>query len=262
MPVPLTPSLDDHECAAVLAARAGALLVQLRRGELRGRSLGDAGDQQANDLLLEGLAALRPQDAVLSEESADDLSRLTAPRVWIVDPLDGTNEYREPGRVDWAVHVALWQHGSLVAGAVALPARGIVLRSDHPPVRRLEAGDRGALRLVVSRSRPPAIAARIAGVLGAVTVAMGSAGAKAAAVILGEADAYLHATGQFEWDSAAPVAVAAAAGLHSSRLDGRPLVYNRADVSLPDLLICRRDLARPIIEEVMHSRRTGTLQGP
>jgi 3'(2'), 5'-bisphosphate nucleotidase len=169
---------------------------------------------------------------VLSEEAPDDLGRLTADRVWIIDPLDGSREYAEPGRSDWAVHVALWERGDLTAGAVALPA--FEPGPPRPP---------GRARIVVSRTRPPDIAAQVADSINAVLVPMGSAGAKAMAVVRGEADAYLHAGGMHEWDSAAPVFVARAAGLHASRLDGRPLRYNQPDPWLPDLLICRPELA-------------------
>jgi 3'(2'), 5'-bisphosphate nucleotidase len=205
-----------------------------------------AGDQLAHQLIVERLNQARPGDHVLSEEGRDDRSRLEASRVWIVDPLDGTREFGEPGRADWAVHVALVDgDGEPLAGAVALPAMGITLASDPPPPPP-PAHD-GPLRVVVSRSRPPAVALRIAEALGADLVAMGSAGAKAMAVVLGEVDVYAHAGGQYEWDNCAPVVVARAAGLHASRIDGRPLVYNQSDPWLPDLLICRRELAATAI---------------
>lgn len=236
---------DDHALASRLAATAGELLVELRRGPLRGHRLGAEGDRQSNELLVRALARFRPGDAVLSEEAVDDRARLTARRVWIIDPLDGSREYGEDGRTDWAVHVALWESGALVAGAVALPARGLVLRDDRPPAPPVTVPERP--RLVVSRTRPPAVAGRVAEAIGAATVPMGSAGAKAAAVVLGEAEAYVHAGGQYEWDSAAPVAVATAAGLHVSRLDGGPLRYNQPDLELPDLVVCRPELAPAIL---------------
>ena len=183
----------------------------------------------------------RPDDAVLSEESTDDLARLAADRVWIIDPLDGTREFTEIPRTDWAVHVALWVEGDLAVGAVALPAQGIVLRSSPAPALPPASG--GPMRLVVSRTRPPAITQAVAERLGAELVPMGSAGAKATSVVLGASDVYLHGGGQWEWDSAAPVAICRAAGLHTSRLDGTPLVYNQAKPWLPDLLICRPELA-------------------
>ncbi len=192
-----------------------------------------------------GLAAARPGDAVLSEEGVADPARLAAERVWIVDPLDGTREYGEVPREDWAVHVALVVDGVPVAGAVALPARGLTLATEPAPPPPPAWG--GPPRVVVSRSRPPAEATLIADALGGELVALGSAGAKAMAVVLGDADVYPHNGGQYEWDSAAPVAVAAAAGLHVSRLDGSPLVYNRPDPYLPDLLVCRPDLAERAI---------------
>ncbi len=190
------------------------------------------------------LGELHPEDAVLSEEGKDDARRLDAERVWIIDPLDGTREFGEPPRTDWAVHVALVIGGEPVAGAVALPARGLVLSTAAPPSLT---NPSHAIRLAVSRTRPPAAAEQLAGALGAELVPMGSAGAKAMAVVLGEADVYAHSGGQYEWDSAAPVAVARSAGLHCSRLDGAPLVYNRPDSWLPDLLICRPELAERVL---------------
>jgi 3'(2'), 5'-bisphosphate nucleotidase len=241
---------DDHTLAARLATQAGELLVGLRERAARdggptGRALGREGDRLAHELLVTALAEERPDDAVLSEEGAADPRRVGARRVWIVDPLDGTREYGEPPRTDWAVHVALVVDGEPVAGAVALPGRGLTLATDPPPDPPPPAPARP--RVVVSRSRPPAEAARVAAALGGELVELGSAGAKAMAVVLGEADVYAHCGGQYEWDSAAPVAVARAAGLHASRLDGSPLVYNRPDPWLPDLLVCRPELADAVI---------------
>ena len=239
---------DDHELAAGLAADAGALLVDLRESLLRRdtdpREIRDLGDARAQELLAARLADARPDDAVLSEEARDDRARLDATRVWIVDPLDGTREYSE-GRDDWAVHVALWREGELVAGAVALPGLGLTLSTGRP--HTLPAAHAGGPRLLVSRTRPPAVAEQLAQTLDGELVAMGSAGAKAMAVVRGEAEIYAHAGGQYEWDSAAPVAVARAAGLHTSRLDGSPLRYNREDAYLPDLLICRPELASRVL---------------
>jgi 3'(2'), 5'-bisphosphate nucleotidase len=192
------------------------------------------------------LAARFPGDAVLSEEGKDDLARVGHPRTWIVDPLDGTREFSEPPRDDWAVHVALVAGGVLVAGAVALPARGLTLSTAAPPP--LPPVHHGRPRLLVSRTRPTEHAERLAKELNAELVPMGSAGAKAMAVVLGDGDIYAHSGGQYEWDSAAPVAVAAAAGLHTSRLDGAPLIYNQANPWLPDLLICRPEQAEAVIE--------------
>ena len=232
----------DHDMAADLATSAGALLLQVRARELPDAAARkDAGDAEAHRFLLDRLTAERPADAVLSEEGADDAARLDADRVWIVDPLDGTREFSELDRVDWAVHVALWEAGELVAGAVALPAEGVTLSTAQP--NTVPARPEGPLRLAVSRSRPPALVQTLAAALGAELVPMGSAGVKAMAVVRGQADAYVHGGGQYEWDSAAPVAVARASGLHTSRLDGSPLVYNQADPWLPDLIICRPELA-------------------
>jgi 3'(2'), 5'-bisphosphate nucleotidase len=238
----------DADLAASLAEAAASLLVELRASGIAGDKLGDEGDRLSNDLLLERLAAARPNDAVLSEESADDVSRGDAERVWIIDPLDGTREFTEVPRTDWAVHVALWVAGELAVGAVALPAQGVVLRSSPAPALPPVHG--GPLRLVVSRTRPPAITTAVADRLGAALVPMGSAGAKAISVVLGASDVYLHGGGQWEWDSAAPVAVCRAAGLHTSRLDGTPLVYNQPKPWLPDLLICRPELADAVLEAV------------
>jgi len=241
-----TVTSDDHTLAAELATEAGRLLLDLRAttagpGAVDGKALGRAGDRQAHELLMAALADARPDDAVLSEEGVADPVRLDASRVWIVDPLDGTREYGEVPRTDWAVHVALVVDGAPVAGAVALPARGLTLATQPAPPPPPAWG--GAPRVVVSRSRPPAEAERVAAALGGVLVPLGSAGAKTMAVVLGDADLYVHNGGQYEWDSAAPVAVARAAGLHASRLDGSPLVYNRPDPYLPDLLVCRHELA-------------------
>lgn len=245
----MTATPDDNALAATIATSAGTLLLELRA------ALGDAdldtlraeGDRSSNEFILHELARSRPDDSVLSEEAADDLARLTATRVWIVDPLDGTREFGE-GRDDWAVHVALVVEGSVVASAVALPGLDLTLTSDPAPA--LTPPHDGGPRLVVSRTRPPAIAEEVAAALGGTLVPLGSAGAKAMAVVRGEADVYLHSGGQYEWDSAAPVGVAAAAGLHTSRLDGSPLRYNQENPWLPDLLICRPELATAVLDLV------------
>jgi 3'(2'), 5'-bisphosphate nucleotidase len=239
---------DDHALAAALAREAGELLLDLRPTITDPTELRNAGDARANVLILDALRSARPDDAILSEESADDLRRLESRRVWIIDPLDGTREFGEPDRDDWAVHVALAIDGAASVGAVALPAQGRVLCTDPAPA--LAPRQPGPPRLVVSRSRPPAVTGTIQEALGAELVPMGSAGAKAMAVVFGAVDVYAHAGGQYQWDSAAPVAVAAAAGLHVSRIDGGPLRYNEADRSLPDLLICRPEYAESVIATV------------
>jgi 3'(2'), 5'-bisphosphate nucleotidase len=243
--------MTDHATAARIADAAGTLLLRLRAALSTNRTIDLAAlraqaDREAHELILAELRRAFPNDAVLSEEGKDNLARLHARRVWIVDPLDGTNEFAETGRTDWAVHVALVEDGTLAAGAVALPAQGRTLTTMPAPplVPSLSARP----RLVVSRTRPPAMTESIRAALDGELVAMGSAGAKAMAVVLGQADVYAHAGGQYEWDSAAPVAVAAAAGLHTSRLDGSPLVYNQPDPYLPDLLICRPELADTVIK--------------
>ncbi|MFJ8196360.1 3'(2'),5'-bisphosphate nucleotidase CysQ [Streptomyces sp. NPDC096152] len=243
--VPDTP--DDHAFARACAAAAGARLLEIRAAAAPGtdpRELRAAGDRGAQAVLAGLLARHRPLDSVLSEEAADDRTRLTARRVWIVDPLDGTREFAEPPREDWAVHVALWEAGGLTAGAVALPARATVLSTADPVAARAPLRPRP--RMLVSRSRPPAFVARLAEELGADVVPQGSAGAKTASVVLGEADLYVHAGGQYEWDSAAPAAVAAHHGCVVTRLDGSPLRYNRPDPALPDLVVCAPELAGPL----------------
>ncbi|HJS11255.1 3'(2'),5'-bisphosphate nucleotidase CysQ [Sphingopyxis sp.] len=234
----------DEQLAERLATAAGAILLDLRaRGDLEGKALGQAGDQRANAMLCRELRAARPDDALLSEEEKDNPVRRGQSRVWIVDPLDGTREYGE-GRDDWAVHVALAVDGVATVGAVALPGLGITLTSGDPVA--LQPANQ-PLRMLVSRTRPAAEAVFVAEKLGTELVAMGSAGAKAMAVVRGEADIYLHTGGQYEWDNCAPVAVAQAAGLHVSRVDGSPIRYNNRETYLPDLLICRKEFAADVL---------------
>jgi 3'(2'), 5'-bisphosphate nucleotidase len=237
--------MTDAELAAHLAERAGRILLEVRAsGMFAGKALGKAGDQVANQFLVHALRAARPDDGLLSEESKDTEERLARSRVWIVDPVDGTREYGEE-RADWAVHVGLAIDGVAEIGAVALPGLdgGLVVRSDRPVAPVVHAG---TPRMLVSRTRPAAEALAVAERLGAGLVPLGSAGAKAMAVVRGEAEIYLHSGGQYEWDSCAPVAVARAHGLHTSRIDGSPLVYNQRDTYLPDLLICRPEWVEPV----------------
>lgn len=238
--------MNDHALAAQLASEAGRLLLGVRAefAEADASERKAAGDKRSHDFLMEALGRQRPGDAVLSEEGADDPVRLRSERVWIVDPLDGTREFSELDREDWAVHVALWESGELVAGAVALPAQRVTLATPDvlPPPE-----SSGRPRIVVSRTRPPAVALAVRDVLDGELVEMGSAGAKVASIVQGLSDVYVHAGGQYEWHSAAPVAVARAAGLHSSRIDGSPLLYNRADPKLPDLVVCRPELAESVL---------------
>jgi 3'(2'), 5'-bisphosphate nucleotidase len=243
-------AVTDHELAARLATEAGELLlgVRIEYADADAKERKAAGDKRAHDFLMAALTAERPDDAVLSEEATEEeranSARLVADRVWIVDPLDGTREFSELDRSDWAVHVALWERGELVAGAVALPAQGVTLAT--PDVAPPPAAP-AAPRVVVSRTRPPAVALAVRDALGGTLVEMGSAGAKVASVVQGIADVYVHAGGQYEWDSAAPVAVARAAGLFTSRIDGSPLIYNQADPLLPDLIVCRPELAEAVL---------------
>jgi 3'(2'), 5'-bisphosphate nucleotidase len=244
---------NDHDLAARLATTAGERLLEVRESGPTGRELKDAGDRAAHELLAELLATHRPADIVLSEEGKDDKRRLSASRVWIVDPLDGTREFSEPPREDWAVHVALWEEGDLTAGAVAQPALHETFHTGRPPVVPPRSSARP--RIAVSRTRPPAFVEALAAEMDAELVPMGSAGVKVMSVVRDVSDAYVHAGGQYEWDNAAPVAVARAAGLFCSRVDGSELRYNQDDVSLPDLVVCRPELSAQILEFV---RRHGT----
>ena len=307
---------DDHALARDLAEQAGQRLLELRARGGFGEEpdvLREAGDRLSHEFLTHELAVQRPGDVVLSEEGADNPARLTARRVWIVDPLDGTREFGEPGRTDWAVHVALWERteregndasapGDLTAGAVALPAQGTMGRvlstaaagKRHqcftgaaittPMLHRcgtrgpdgaersgtegpdggesgagLDGGDDGAsgrLRIVVSRTRATQLVRNISGLINAELVPLGSAGAKVAAVVGGEVDAYVHSGGFYEWDTAAPVAVARAAGFHASRIDGSALTFNQSDLLMPDILVCRPAVADTLLQairEVTHA---------
>lgn len=238
--------LDDHQLAASLAETAGDLLLRVQgSGLVAGKALGATGDATSHQFLVGALAFARPDDRILSEEGSKDDSRHD-PRVWIVDPVDGTREFSE-GRDDWAVHVALVERHNVIAAAVAMPGLGVTFSTSQPAVLGPIGGP---LTILVSRSRPPTVAVAVADALGGTLVGMGSAGAKAMAVVRGEAHAYLHAGGQYEWDSAAPVGVALAAGLHATRLDGSPLVYDQSDPLLPDVLICRREVAEQLLAAI------------
>jgi 3'(2'), 5'-bisphosphate nucleotidase len=239
---------SDAALARAVAQEAGELLLNLRaRSGLTGTALGDRGDRDADDLILARLKAARPDDFILSEETRDDPARCAARRVWVIDPLDGTADYAQ-GRDDWAVHVGLSLDGFPAVGAVALPVAGVVHASDdpQPAFPTLPASP----RMVVSRTRCAELVMSAGEALGATLVAMGSAGAKAMAVVEGRAEIYLHTGGQYQWDNCAPAAVALAAGLHASRVDGTPLTYNCADPLLPDLLICRRELAETVLAAI------------
>ena len=245
--------MTDGELATKMAKEAGALLMRLRATSgLTGKLLGDAGDISANKMLLDILEKERPGDGVLSEESKDTADRLSKQRVWIIDPLDGTREYGE-GRDDWAVHIGLAVNGHAALGVVALPSMNMVLRSDEP-IRSPLRSDKP--RMLVSRSRPAKEALMVAKKMDADIIEMGSAGAKAMAVVRGEADIYLHSGGQYEWDNCAPVAVAQAHNLHCSRIDGSELRYNEQETFLPDLLICHKQDARPILGMIANNKIT------
>ena len=250
--VSMTTTETDVELAARLATQAGERLVELRARMWAAGAISwevmDGGDMASHHFLTGELAGARPDDAVLSEEGVDDPRRFDVDRVWIIDPLDGTREFGEHGRLDWAVHVALWEGDRFAAGAVSLPALGRTFATDPAPVVPEFTHNRP--RLVTSRSRPPHIAGVVARALDAEPVHLGSAGAKAMAIIMGDADIYVHAGGQYQWDSAAPAAVALAAGLFVSRIDGSPIVYNDPDVWLPDFVVCRTELAEPALAAI------------
>jgi 3'(2'), 5'-bisphosphate nucleotidase len=253
--MPEDRGMTDAALAALVAREAGDLLLGVREeiGFHDPYDLGDAGDKRANVLILDRLREERPGDAVLSEEAPDNLSRVRSDRVWIVDPVDGTREFSMRGRTDWAVHIALWQrsggaHGAITDAAVALPALGEVYRTDtvEPPPPRTP----GPIRIATSANRPPTVLWWLRDELDIELIGIGSAGAKAMAVVRGDVDAYIHAGGQWEWDSAAPAGVVLAAGLHASRLDGSPLIYNRPDPYLPDFLMCRSELADTLLDPI------------
>ena len=249
---PTTGIETDAELSIRLAVEAGHLLLELRERMFASGApswqVMDSGDLAAHRFLMQEFTAVRPTDAVLSEEGADDARRLTAERVWIVDPLDGTNEYGERGRHDWAVHISLWERAAnrLTAAAVSLPAMDVVFATDPAPPMPDRRFDKP--RLITSRNRAPYAAVIVANELGCEAVRLGSAGAKAMAVVVGEADIYIHDGGMYQWDSAAPAAVAEAAGMHVSRVDGSPLRYNARDAWLPDFVVCRPEFAEPVLD--------------
>ena len=242
-------SETDQQLASRVATEAGAMLVELR-DELVAEGihywdLKDEGDVAGHRYIMSALTAARPDDVILSEEAADNRRRLSAERVWIIDPIDGTNEFAEHPRHDWAIHIALWEAGELTAASVALPTLGITF--DVSPAAVVPPSTRAKPLLVTSRSRNPYCAVMVANALGCDVARLGSAGAKAMAVVMGEADIYVHDGGMYQWDSAAPSAVAKAAGLHVSRIDGSPLKYNQESLWLPDFLVCRTELAEPAL---------------
>lgn len=243
-------SETDQQLASRVATEAGAMLVELR-DELVAEGihywdLKDEGDVAGHRYIMSALTAARPDDVILSEEAADNRRRLNAERVWIIDPIDGTNEFAEHPRHDWAIHIALWEAGELTAASVALPTLGVTF--DASPAAVVPPSTRARPLLVTSRSRNPYCAVMVANALGCDVARLGSAGAKAMAIVMGEADIYVHDGGMYQWDSAAPSAVAKAAGLHVSRIDGSPLEYNKESLWLPDFLVCRSELAEPALK--------------
>ena len=251
----MTATETDAQLAARLATDAGIRLVALRQRMWTAGAVSwevmDGGDMASQHFLADELAAARPDDAVLSEEGVEDPRRFEVDRVWIIDPLDGTREFGEPGRLDWAVHVALWERDHFAAAAVSLPAINRTFATDPAPT--LPPAERSRPRLITSRSRPPRLARVVTEALGAEPMHLGSAGAKTMAIVVGDADIYVHAGGQYQWDSAAPAAVAQAAGLHVSRVDGSPIVYNDQDVWLPDFLVCRKEYAAATLAAIATS---------
>ena len=243
-------SETDQQLASRVATEAGAMLVELR-DELVAEGihywdLKDEGDVAGHRYIMSALTAARPDDVILSEEAVDNRRRLSAERVWIIDPIDGTNEFAEHPRHDWAIHIALWEAGELTAASVALPTLGVTF--DASPAAIVPPSTRARPLLVTSRSRNPYCAVMVANALGCDVARLGSAGAKAMAIVMGEADIYVHDGGMYQWDSAAPSAVAKAAGLHVSRIDGSPLKYNQESLWLPDFLVCRTELAEPALK--------------
>jgi len=243
-------SETDQQLASRVATEAGVMLVDLR-DELVAEGihywdLKDEGDIAGHRYIMSALTAARPDDVILSEEAADNRKRLSASRVWIIDPIDGTNEFAEHPRHDWAIHIALWESGELTAASVALPTLGITF--DASPAAVVPPSKRDKPLLVTSRSRNPYCAVMVANALGCDVARLGSAGAKAMAIVMGEADIYVHDGGMYQWDSAAPAAVAKAAGLHVSRIDGSELKYNQESLWLPDFLVCRIELAEPALK--------------
>ena len=243
-------SETDQQLASRVATEAGVMLVNLR-DELVAEGihywdLKDEGDIAGHRYIMSALTVARPDDVILSEEAADNRKRLNAERVWIIDPIDGTNEFAEHPRHDWAIHIALWESGELTAASVALPTLGITF--DASPAAVVPPSTREKPLLVTSRSRNPYCAVMVANALGCDVARLGSAGAKAMAIVMGEADIYVHDGGMYQWDSAAPSAVAKAAGLHVSRIDGSPLKYNQESLWLPDFLVCRIELAEPALK--------------
>ena len=240
----------DQQLASRVATEAGAMLVELRDDlvaeGIHYWDLKDEGDVAGHRYIMSALTAARPDDVILSEEAADNRKRLSAERVWIIDPIDGTNEFAEHPRHDWAIHIALWESGELTAASVALPTLGITF--DASPAAVVPPSTRAKPLLVTSRSRNPYCAVMVANALGCDVARLGSAGAKAMAIVMGEADIYVHDGGMYQWDSAAPSAVAKAAGLHVSRIDGSPLEYNKESLWLPDFLVCRSELAEPALK--------------
>lgn len=256
-PVPGSPgspeTAEDAALARELADATGRLLLELRDTSGPGWDREYRGDADAHDFLMRELARHRPDDAVLSEEGVQDPAvRRGAHRLWIVDPLDGSSGYGRGGD-EWGVHVALVVDGRLAAGAVALPARGELLDSATvPPLPDRPLDPEHTLRVTVSRSRPPAELRRLAATHAVRTVPYSSVGVKTLAVLRGEVDAYLHSGGQYEWDNAAPMAVALAAGARVSRIDGRTLEFARDDPYSPDLLLARPAVHAAVLAALGH----------
>lgn len=253
--------MNDHELAAELAAAAGRQLLELRAqysvpDEAAARALAKLADQLANDWLLQQLAELRPDDAVLSEEAEDDLARVQAQRVWIIDPVDGTYEFARR-LADFAVHVALWDNsaGSFTAAAVAVPDHGAVWATDSAAAA-IES-DRTQLTVVSSTREPKPVLAKlqvelsnIAAALGYAGVefrTLGSVGGKVHQLLAGHADVYLSTTGFWEWDAAAPAAVAQQQGFQVTDLQGAALRFNQVPPRVSSFVVAKPQLHEFVI---------------
>lgn len=249
--------MNDSELSRDVAIEAGRLLLDLRAtyGDLDPADVDTANrlrkeaDRASHLLIADRISAARPDDVILSEEGKDDPARLVADRVWIVDPLDGTFEFGQ-GRSDFAVHIVLWVRDALsptgarlVASTVELPAQGLTRTDiDTPDVSFALPTDR-PIRIVASRSRAPKWLPDAVAVLAdrmgreVEVIDVGSVGAKVNEILCGRADAYVHDTGFYEWDVAAPYAVAHRYGLHASHVGGEPIRFNQDPPYVTSLLV-------------------------
>ncbi len=262
----------DRQLALDVSEKAAQNLLRIRReGFLKGesgRALSDVGDRISEEIIRSMIESERPDDAILSEEQmTEDQRRFYAERVWIIDPLDGSREFGTEANADWAIHVALWNRsqsdtngfheGKIALSVVTIPATGETYTSFWTQKRDYDIET--PIRIVVSNTRAPEWLSDLGAYLNVTLLPRGSAGVKAMEVVAGRADAYVHSGGQYEWDSAAPVGVSLAAGLHASRLDGTPLRYNQPDPYLPDLVICKKTLAPLLLEAIWKVNGTNAI---